>query len=316
MKAAAVHSFSHPPRYADVTDPVPAPGEVVVTMSAAALSPLVRAQAAGKHYTSGKTFPFVPGVDGVGTAADGTRVYFAFPRPPSGAMAQRVAVASKWTVPLPTGVDDVTAAAIANPGMSGWAALKSRARLRPGEVVLVNGATGSAGGLAVRIAKHLGARRVIATGRDVTKLDELRAAGADVTIPLADPTDALRQAFADGVDVVVDYLWGPPAGAVIAAATAGRGSRRGEPRVRFVQVGSSAGDGLPLAASALRSSGLELLGSGIGSLSVDELIAVIGELLAAAGPAGLTVPVESVLLADVETAWTRDTGDRRLVFTA
>ena len=94
------------------------------------------------------------------------RVYFVLPRAPYGSMAEQAVVPSAHCVPLPDELDDVTAAAIANPGMSSWAAYTERARLKAGETVLVNGATGTAGRLAVQIAKYLGARKVIATGRN------------------------------------------------------------------------------------------------------------------------------------------------------
>src|SRR6187551_1000258 len=123
MKAAVVHSFDHPPQFGEITDPIARAGEIVVATRAAALSPLVRAQAAGKHYSSGRTLPFVPGADGVGRLSDGRRVYFAYPLPPIGTMAERVAVPADQVAEVPDGVDDVTAAAIANPGMSSWAAL-------------------------------------------------------------------------------------------------------------------------------------------------------------------------------------------------
>ena len=125
MKAALVSKFGEAPRYADTPAPEPAPGEVLVTVKAAALSQLARAQAAGKQYSSGAP-PLVPGVDGVGYV-DGERVYFAFPRGPFGAMAHTTVVKAAYCVPVPDDVDDVTAAAIGNPGMSSWAALTERA---------------------------------------------------------------------------------------------------------------------------------------------------------------------------------------------
>jgi NADPH:quinone reductase-like Zn-dependent oxidoreductase len=135
------------------------------------------------------------GVDGVGRLDDGRRVYFVLPKPPLGSMSERTVVRSEQCVALPDGLDDVTAAAIANPGMSAWAALKERAELAAGETVLVNGATGTAGRLAVQIAKYMGARKVIATGRNIEALKSLAHLGADVTIPLGEDPDALEKAF-------------------------------------------------------------------------------------------------------------------------
>ena len=316
MRAAVVHSFDHPPRYDSFAEPATRADEAIVEVSAAALSPLVKAQAAGRHYSSEATFPFIPGVDGVGKLADGSRVYFAFPRRPYGAMAERVAAGNALRVPVPADLDDATAAAIANPGMSSWAALTARARLVPGEAVLVNGATGAAGRLAVQIARHLGAGKVIATGRNPARLAELPGLGADVVIPLTAPTGEVEAAFrreiGAGVDVVLDYLWGASAEGLI-TAVARTGGTSGAPRVRYVQIGSASGATIPLPGAALRSSGLELLGSGLGSCSYAELVAAIGAMLAAAVPAKLRIEVETAPLAEVESAWARDTGERRLV---
>jgi len=136
----------------------------------------------------------------------------------------------------------VTAAAIANPGMSSWAAYRERAKLKAGETVLVNGATGAAGRLAVQIAKHLGASKVIATARNADALKSIEALGADVTIPLVEDeaalADGFEQQFAQGVDVVIDYLWGKSAERLlIAGAKAGKDAVP----IRFVQIGAVSG---------------------------------------------------------------------------
>ena len=136
-----------------------ASGEVLVKVRAAALSNLVKGQASGKHYSSGSELPFVPGYDGVGTLPDGRRAYFFGPPAPFGAMAEWSVAAASRTILLPDAVDDVTAAALGNPGLASWGALLGRARLQPGESVLVNGATGVAGQQAIQVAKVLGAQQ-------------------------------------------------------------------------------------------------------------------------------------------------------------
>lgn len=316
MQAAVVESFPNPPVYREFADPVAQADEVIVAVRAAALSQLVRMQAAGRHYSSG-TPPFVPGVDGVGLLPDGRRVYFAFPRKPHGAMAERVAVPSAYTVVLPDGVDDITAAAIANPGMSSWAALTERAAFRRGEAVLINGANGASGRLAIQVAKHLGAGRIVATGRNPACAAELLALGADVFVPLTQEPDSLvssfREEIANGVDIVLDYLWGPPAEAFLSAAT-GHGSGEAARRIRFVNIGSLGGTSIDLPAAAVRSSGVELLGSGLGSVSNLGLIRSIAALMQAIGPAGLRIDAQAVPLRDVTAGWQRE-GNARLVFT-
>lgn len=318
MKAAVVHDFNQAPRYADFATPEVADGEVRVRVRAAALSQLVKAQASGRHYSSGKVLLLVPGVDGVGELEDGRRVYFAFPRPLFGAMGEYSVVPRANLVEVPDGVDDVTAAAIANPGMSSWAALIDRARFQPGESVLINGATGASGRLAIQVARHLGAGRITVTGRNADSLRTLDGLGADAAIPLDLPADELKARFRDviqgeGANVVLDYLWGASAATFLAAAS-GHGSREAEPRVRFVQIGSISGNTLDFPGAVLRSSGLELMGSGLGSLSNAGLVRVVGQLLTAVPVAGLTIDAEAVPLADVESAWGRATGSR-LVFT-
>jgi NADPH:quinone reductase-like Zn-dependent oxidoreductase len=318
MNAAVVKSFDRPPQYGTFQTPVAAEEEVLVKMRAAALSNLVKGQASGKHYSSGGGLPFVPGNDGVGTTSNGQRVYFIGPRAPFGTMAEWSVVSLKRTILLPDGVNDVTAAALGNPGLASWAALIGRARLQAGESVLINGATGVAGQQAVQAAKLLGARRVIATGRDEAALERLRGLGADETISLRQPEEALvaafRAALAAGIDVVLDYLWGPSAEAIL-KATQGHGGMGGEPRIRYVQIGAISGETISLAGSWLRSSGVELLGSGLGSLSAAAIVEALKKMFEVASSPGLKIDTEAVPLSEVETAWGRAESGRRIVFT-
>jgi NADPH:quinone reductase-like Zn-dependent oxidoreductase len=316
MKAAIVHSFDQPPRFGDFADPVPAPGEVLVRVSAASLNLLTKARAAGSHYSSGKELNFVPGVDGVGRLEDGRRVYFVSPPAPFGSMAVLTKVAGKFVVPIPDEVDDVTMAAAANPAMSSWAALTERARMQKGETVLINGATGTSGRLAVQIARYLGAGKVIATGRNRATLEKLAALGADAVIPLEDSAESMAAAFArgiEGVDIILDYLWGKPAELLI-VAVARQGGHDPAPRVRLVQIGSMAGAVVALPAAALRSSGLELMGSGIGSVSIGSLVRVIGAAARAIVPGKFAIEAEAVPLKDVEATWNAR-AEGRIVYT-
>jgi NADPH:quinone reductase-like Zn-dependent oxidoreductase len=271
MKAAIVVEAGKTPIYGEFREPVPADGEVQVGVSAAALSNVVKSRASGTHYSSSGQFPFVVVIDGVGRLDDGRRVYFVLHEAPFGSMSEKTAVRPSHCVFLPDNLDNVTAAAIANPGMASWAALKERARLTTGETVLVNGATGTAGRLAIQIAKYLGAGKVVATGRDAQALKALPALGADVTILLGDVGDAfegaLREQFAgDGIDIVLDYLWGPSVERIIIA-----GAKVGKEAVpiRFVHIGSVSAPNITLPSAALRASANTLMGSGIGSIPVD-----------------------------------------------
>lgn len=313
MFAAIVKEFGAVPVLGEFPEPQPGQGEEVIRVHAAPLSPIVKRLAAGTHYASSAQAGFIPGIDGVGINAEGRRVYFLFPKPPFGSMAEKVLVSSTSVVPVPDGVANERAAAVVTAGLSSWIALQLRAQFQPGETVLINGATGSAGGLAVQVASHLGAKRIIATGRNKAKLAALPLAVEK--IPLDEFADeALKAAFAERVDVVLDYLWGEPASRIISAATHGRGSRLGEPRLRYVQLGSMAGDSIPLSAHAFRSSGLEILGSGIGSVSMADLIKGAAELLAATPDGGFDTPVEARPLTSIPEAWDDEADDRRLVF--
>ena len=315
MKAAVVHSSDQIPVYTDFEPPKASPGQHIVRVKAAALSHVTRALASGKHYSDSGGYPFVAGVDGVGILEDGQRVYFAKPPAPYGAMAEEVALSPKQYVLLPDDIDDVTAAALANPGMSGWMALRERAAFQSGETVLVNGATGSSGFLAVQIAQHFGAKRIIATGRNPQALQELQRFGVDQVISLVADEDeqraAFETAFEGGVDVVLDYLWGAFAQMIIEAS-----SKISNPAdtLRFVQIGSMAGEKMTLSAAMLRSRANVLMGSGLGSIAPDRMVASVRDLLASAGKAGFRIETETVALSDVSIAWERDSGSRRLVF--
>ena len=315
MKAAVVNTPGELPKFQEFDEPTVQEGEVLIHIHAAGLHPVVKSIASGAHYSSSGSGPMIPGVDGIGTLEDGTRVYFGGARKPWGTMAQRAAVPHSMYIPVPDGVDDATAAAIANPGMSGWVALKDRAGLTPGETVLILGATGVAGQLAIQVARQLGAKRIVGAGRNV---NALRDAGLDEVIALNQPEDDLRKAFITeavaGIDVVIDYLWGRPTEILLEALAKGF-KPDATHRTRLVEVGGSAGPTITLPAATLRSIDLTLLGSGFGAASLERIFAAIPELFSLAASGSLKIDVDTVPLSDVETAWTRASKGRRVVFT-
>jgi NADPH2:quinone reductase len=263
--------------------------------------------------------PFIPGIDGAGVLEDGTRVYFGGARFPYGTMCERTVIGNvmSMVIPLPEGIEDAFAAGVANPGMSSWVAL-DRGRFAAGESVLIVGATGTSGQLAVQIAKARGARRVVAAGRNPEALARLKKLGADAVISLAQEQDALVAAFREefagnGVDVILDYLWGPPAEAVL-SAIAQKGAIKSGARVRYVQIGSLGGANISLPASTLRSANLEILGSGFGSASMDDIRRGITEFFSLCVAQKFQFAYKAAPLREVEALWNAKGDGERLVF--
>lgn len=304
MKAAIVKGIGTKPVYGDFDEPEASNGNLKINVTAAALSNLAKMRAMGQHYSSGKIFPNIAGTDGVGKI-NGKSYYFAGAVAPYGSLAQQTVVNKNTIVQLPDGLADTTAAAIANPGMSSWAALVSRAHLVKGETVLINGATGNAGKLAIKIARHLGAGKVIAVGRNAQKLKQLDADESIAFDLSSDMTKAvfiqnLKPFFEKGVDVVLDYLWGDSALTIMQAIAEVPGNYR----TRFVSIGSAAGKKeILLPSPILRSSGLELLGSGLKSCTVEELLSAIQGVFGLAATGDLSIDTKIFDLADIEKAW-------------
>jgi NADPH:quinone reductase-like Zn-dependent oxidoreductase len=319
MNAAVLHTFGKPPRFEPFLEAVPSNDEVVVEVLASALKPVDKQMAAGSHYGSPRELPVICGIDGVGRLAGGERVFFAAPRRPYGAMSERTVVHRARCWPLPDALDDATVAALVNPGMSAWLSLEWRAKLAAGETVLILGATGVTGQLAVQIAKLLRAGRVIAAGRNPQGLEDLRTLGADALMLLGDSQQSFAESLTPalggkGIDIVIDYLWGKPTEALLAAIT-GSDFSAAHARTRLVQVGESAGPTIQLPAAALRSSALEILGAGSGSVPpMDMIRSVYDELLARATKGELRVDTQQVPLREIEDAWERPVpSGRRLV---
>jgi NADPH:quinone reductase-like Zn-dependent oxidoreductase len=316
MNAAVLHALGQPPHCEQFPEPLPGDGEVLVHVHAVSLKPIDKQLAGGSHYASPRELPVVCGSDGVGHLSDGQRVFFGGPRSPHGAMAQLTVVPTAFTFPVPDALDDETAAALPNPGVSAWLSLAYRAKLASGENVLILGATGVTGRLAVKIAKLLGAVRVVAAGRNPHILSTLHNLGADATISLDAPPNDLADAFVreagqSGFQVVIDYLWGRPAETFLAAMTRKEFAAI-KSETRFVQVGESAGPTISLPAAVLRSSAITILGTaGIPPRNV--LVDALQQVYSHAATGELHIDTERVPLADIESAWLRDSHGRRLV---
>jgi NADPH:quinone reductase-like Zn-dependent oxidoreductase len=305
MHAAVVRSFGAPPRYEAFDTPAPAGDhEVGVRVLAAGLHPRVRSQAGNSHYTSTGELPLIPGIDGVGRLPGGQLAYFILPDTTIGTMAEQTVIDTRRSIELPQDADPVLIAAAMNPAMSSWVALRRRISFQTGQKIMILGATGSAGQLAVQIAKHLGASQVIAAGRDRRRLDQLAALGADVTISLAgDPglaTARLGEAAADA-DVVIDYLWGQPAADAIMALLTRRPDR--SVALTWIQIGAVAGSSAPLESAALRSANLTVIGSGQGSVSTADILTELPALAREITAGTFIINARAVPLPHVERIW-------------
>ncbi|MBO3750083.1 zinc-binding alcohol dehydrogenase family protein [Streptosporangiaceae bacterium NEAU-GS5] len=303
--AAVVSAFDTPPRYETIELPE-ATGHhaVVVDVVAAGLHPRVRSSANGSHYTSAGVLPLVPGIDGVGRTPAGDLIYFALPDTDFGSMARQTVIDGRRAIRLPEGTDPLAVAAGMNPAMSSWVALRRRITFQPGSGVLILGATGNAGQLAVQIARRLGAGRIVGAGRDAGRLALLEGLGADEVVSLdgsADQAaDRLGRAAAD-VDVVIDYLWGLPAEQAMPALAQARADRSRP--LTWIQIGSVAGPDITLRSALLRAANFQILGSGQGSVGTAHILAELPALAADISARALAVNAEAVPLADVEHAW-------------
>ncbi|QAY61622.1 zinc-binding alcohol dehydrogenase family protein [Microbacterium protaetiae] len=315
MKAAVVDHRGAVPVYREVADPVAAQGEAILRVEAVAVENVDRAIVAGQHYTSAPfqaALPAIPCFDGIGRTPGGTLVGFGGLEPPRGALAEYVVVTEGHWAPIPEGIAPEIAAVMSSAitGMS----MRTAAELKPGETVLVQGATGVAGRLAVQIARLLGAGRVVATGRDAAALASLAELGADavITTDVADDdlVRAYRDAAGDGYDVVVDFLWGRPTH-LLCESLIPETFALGTP-TRLVQVGESAGETFEIPARALRTSGLEIYGAARNLMA--GMAEAYGQVVEWVRAGDLVIDVTTMPLSTIAEAWQRtDLRGSRLV---
>jgi NADPH2:quinone reductase len=311
MKAAVLHKFGKAPRYEEFADPTPGQDEIVIQVKAVALENIDRAMVKGTHFSTRQflpKLPAIPGSDGVGQTEDGRLIGFGALRPPYGSMAERAAIPVAYQALIPDRVDAATAAAVPGSTLTALFPLKWGVKMEPGETVLVNGATGFAGRLAVQVAKLLGAGRVVGTGRDTAALRSLAALGVDSVINLRQSPDRLTQAFKDaageaGYNVILDFLWGRPMETLLKTLVPDKlAFARG--RIRLVQIGEAAGPTIMLSADALRTSGLEIIGAGAG-LTREAIAEGTAQVWDWIKVGKVRAELEAVPLKDVERAWGR-----------
>jgi NADPH:quinone reductase-like Zn-dependent oxidoreductase len=288
VRAAILHAYGEAPEPGEFPEPEAQPGETVIDVKAAAIHHLDLLKATGSFYLH-QPLPSVPGTDGVGMTPQGRRVYFDPTTAPFGSFAQRALATTDTLIDVPADIDDVTAAAIGNTGLGAWLALTWRANLQPGETVLVLGANGAFGSVAVQAAKVLGAGRVIAAARDV---ESVRGADEVVTF------DEIR----GPIDVTIDTLWGKPAEAAIKEASR---------HARHVQVGQLAGSEITLSAPAIRSVSLSVLGFSGAHPPYEVKRDAYQQLAEHVARGEIRVELEAVPLSDIAAAWNRQKAAER-----
>jgi NADPH2:quinone reductase len=256
MRAAVIERYGEPPVLRDVPEPK-ADGSSLVEVIAAPLNPVDISIAGGKFYAGSPPTPYVPGGEGIGRLQQngkaGPRVYFRAALP-NGAMAERAVVSRGQAIPIPDSVPDGVAAALGTPGMAAYLGLTRRAELKAGETILILGASGVLGTIAVQVARLLGAGRVIAAARDERGLARAKELGADATVDLKQTdglTDRIKEASGGQLNVVIDPVWGAPGVAAMEALS---------PFGRFVQLGASAGQEAVVKSGVVRGRYLSVLG--------------------------------------------------------
>ena len=299
MRAAVLTQHGATPACGEFDEPAPGEGQVVVEVTAAGLHHLDLHKATGTFYTGPPPLPSVVGTDGVGRLPDGRRVYFDVTVPPYGSMCRRTLVPEDAVLEIADGVEDVVAAALGNTGLAAWLALEWRAKLQPGETVLVLGATGALGSVALQAAKALRAGRVVAADLAGERLAETAEHGADATVELDgrdDLAERLQRAAGGGVDVTIDALWGEPAIAAMNAANR---------FARHVEIGNMAAPAITLPAPLIRSKSLDLLGFNVSHPPLHIRREGYRRLTEHAARGDIVVDVAPVPLDDVHLAWER-----------
>jgi NADPH2:quinone reductase len=312
MKAAVLEEIGQPPVYRDFDEPERGPGQALIEVTAAPLNPVDLWISSGKHHAGAPRVPSVIGREAAGrvlesdTIETGTRVYAPVG---SGGMAERVVAPDDELVELPDGVEEAQAACFGVAGLAAWLGLEWRGNLTDGETVLVLGASGAVGEIAVQAAKLLGAGRVVAAGRSAEGLERARQLGADATVQIGAPGD-LAEAFADAangqINLTIDPLWGEPAAAAIRATSFGG---------RLVQIGQSASPEATIESGAVRGRLISILGHTNFAAPAEVRRDSYQRMLRHATAGELTVDYEVLPLERVGDAWERQAGSpgRKLV---
>ncbi|MCT2563572.1 quinone oxidoreductase family protein [Chryseobacterium herbae] len=322
MKAAVVFEKGSIPQYADFPDPETSKeNEVQISVKAASIKNLDRAIAGGSHYSVSSEVhqPRIIGTDGAGYLDNGQKVYFFSKK---GTTAEKVNAEKGFVIPVPEELDFTIAAALPNAVMGSAMGLKFKAEMKPGDTVLINGATGVTGKIAVQVAKLYGAKKIIATGRNEESLQSLLTLGADEVISLKQPDEDFNAKIKaihseTPIDIILDYLWGHSIEMLLYAL---KGNGTFSHKTRLVSVGGMSGDTIQLSSQILRGTDIQISGSGLGSWTKEEthllFTEIIPEMFQAAVDGKIKIDTQTAEIKDIESVWnTEIPAGKRLVLT-
>ncbi|MGN7708568.1 quinone oxidoreductase family protein [Chryseobacterium sp. 22543] len=308
MKAAVVFEKGSIPQYADFPEPEVQENEILVSVKAASIKNLDKARAGGNHYSTENQEhqPTIIGTDGAGYLENGNKVYFFSKK---GTVSEKAAADEKMIIPIPEELDFSLAAALPNAVMGSAMALKFKAGLQPGNTVLINGATGITGRIAVQIAKIYGAGRVIVTGRNEKSLESLLELGADEVISLKLDDHDFKQKIKEvhqetPIDIILDYIWGHSVEMILSAF---KGYGTFSHKTKLVTIGGMSGDTVQLSSQILRGTDIQISGSGLGSWTKEEsallFSEIIPEMYQAAVEGKIKMETEEVDIKNIEAVW-------------
>jgi NADPH:quinone reductase-like Zn-dependent oxidoreductase len=315
MKAAVIINNDDLPKYIDIEEPViQNHDELLVTVKAAAIKPIDKIIARREQFSPDRKiyYPIVAGIDGVGLLPDGTNVYAIGV---SGMFAEKAIIKKNSVIKLPNGLDIASAAALPNAIIGSAMALRFRANIKPGETVLINGATGFTGKIAVQVARHYGAGKIIVTGRNENVLFSLAELGADEAILLDQDYKKFKNDIKmlhkkTPIDIIIDYLWGLSAESILEAL---KGDDSYTGKTRFISVGAASGDKINLSSEILKSFDLHLTGSGLGTWTNEErfmlFTEIIPEMYQLTAENKLKVDVRKFGLDEIEKVWDMENND-------
>jgi NADPH:quinone reductase-like Zn-dependent oxidoreductase len=308
MRAAILRAHGAVPGLDVLDEPAATADAEVLEVLAAGMNPVDVRIASGTFPNERHEPPYVAGKEGVGRRGDGSLVYFDASVEPYGAFAERTLIPSGGGYPVPDGVDPALAVCFGVAGLAAWLPLEWRGELAPGETVLILGASGVVGQIAVQAARLLGAGRIVAAARDAGGLERAQELGADATVRLdaaEDVSAALREAAGgDGFDLVLDPLWGEPAVCALAAL---------KPFGRLAQMGQSADANATLSSSAVRAKPVEIVGYTNYTAGEERKAAAYARMAAYAAAGEIKVTVDRVALDAVPELWGRSGAGRKLV---